>query len=154
MVRSKIKEWLKRYLPAEIVGTITAVGAASVAHVFYTNLIIVAYAGTLGEAIGFYSTILIQNILLITKKRKLENAFFSFSDFLKIIRTIILEFGLAAIIDELFVRPFFMYLFPLLLKNFTIGIFVGKIVGDLTFYILVICSYEIRKRKEGRIKLL
>ena len=146
MIKQKLNEWLKRYLPAEIVGTITAITAATITHVFSENHIFIAYAGALGDGAGFYSTILIQNILLINEKRNIERRKFSFKDFSKIIASIILEFGPAGLIDGLLLRPFFMYLFPLLLKNFTLGILVGKITADITFYFLVILSYETKKR--------
>ena len=68
MIKQKFKEWIKRYLPSEIIGTIAAVAVASIAHCFYKNPVIVAYAGSLGEAIGFYSTVFIQNILAAHKK--------------------------------------------------------------------------------------
>jgi hypothetical protein len=142
----KIKEWLKRYLPAEIIGTITAVGVASITHLFSANYIFIAYAATLGEAIGFYSTVIIQNIVHINRNKIVKNESFKFSDFSKIIANIVLEFGPSGILDGLLLRPFFMYLFPVLLKNFTLGIFVGKFTGDLTFYMLVILSYEMKKR--------
>ena len=144
-MKRKIKEWLKRYLPAEIIGTITAVGGASITHLFSENLILVAYMGSLSEAIGFYSTILTQHILRVNEKNRDENKLFSFYDFTKIITNIILEFGPAGIIDGLLLRPFFMYIFPTVLKNFTLGIFIGKIAGDITFYLFVILSYEIKK---------
>jgi len=146
MLKHKIKEWLKRYLLAEIVGTITAIAAASTAHSFYGNLILIAYAGSLGEAIGFYSTVFTQNIVSINKKNKVENKQFTFSDFSIIFTNIVLEFGPAGIIDGLLLRPFFMFLFPILLKDFTLGILVGKIIGDITFYCLVILSYELKKK--------
>ncbi len=149
MIKQKGKEWLKRYLPAEIVGTITAIGVASVTHFFSGNPILVAYAGSLGEAIGFYSTIFFQNISVAVEKKKTGKQVFSFSDFFGIIRNIVLEFGPAGIIDGLLVRPFFMYLFPLLLKNFTLGILIGKITGDVTFYFLVILGYEMKKRNDN-----
>jgi len=146
MLLQKIKEWLKRYLPAEIVGTITAVSAASITHVFSHSHIFIAYIATLGEAIGFFSTIFIQHFLTLYKKRKNENKQFSFHDFSIILSHILLEFGPAEIIDGLVLRPFFMYLFPLLISNFTLGIFIGKIAGDITFYLLVIISYEMKKK--------
>ena len=147
MIKQKIKEWLKRYLPAEIVGTLTAIGVASIAHASNKNAVFTAYAGSVGESIGFYSTIFIQNILIADRKQKVANKTFSFSDIPKIIRDIILEFGPAGLMDGLIFRPFFMYLFTRVLKTFTLGIFVGKIAGDITFYILVIISYEIKKKR-------
>ena len=142
----KIKEFSKRYLPAEIVGTLTAIGAASIAHIFSDNLVFIAYIATLGEAVGFFSTIFIQHFLNFSKKRKTENKQFSLSNISKIISHVFLEFGPAEILDSLVLRPFFMYLFPSLVKNFTLGILLGKIAGDITFYLLVILSYEMQKR--------
>jgi len=150
MPKKKIKEWLSRYLPAEIIGTITALIAACVTQFFYQNLVFTAYIGSFGEAFGFYSTILIRNILTENKKHKIEKKVFSFSDFTKIVAHIVLEFGPAGIIDGLILRPFFMYLFPVILKNFTLGIFIGKITGDFTFYFLVILSYEMKNRIKNK----
>src|ERR1017187_1014992 len=144
MIKHKLREWSRRYLPAEIIGTLTAVGAASIAHAFSDNLVLVAYAGSIGEAIGFYSTVLIQNILIVVNKNK--NTPFSLAQLTKIIAHLVLEFGPAGLIDGLLLRPFFMYLFPILLKNFTLGILLGKFAGDFTFYLLVITSYEIKKK--------
>jgi|SRR6185437_9682312 len=150
MPKQKIKVWLNRYLPAEIIGTITAVIAANATHFFCQNLIFTAYIGSLGEAIGFYSTILFKNVLRESKKAKIENKTFSFLDFTKIIAHMVLEFGPAGIIDGLILRPFFMYLFPVILKNFTLGIFIGKITGDFTFYFLVILSYEMKNHIKNK----
>lgn len=146
MIPQKIKEWAKRYLPAEIVGTITAVSAASIAHILSDNPIFIAYIATLGEAIGFFSTIFIQYLLIFSRKRKTENRRFSLLDISKIISHILLEFGPAELIDSLVLRPFFMYLFPLLIESFTLGILLGKVAGDITFYLLVIFSYEMKKK--------
>jgi hypothetical protein len=147
MVKRKVKEWLKRYLLAEIIGTATALSAAALVHLFTENLIYIAYGGSLGEAFGFYSTILIQSLVVERKNKLRENKLFYFSDFCKIMGHIVWEFGPAGIIDGLVLRPFFMYLFPILFKEFTLGIIFGKFAGDFTFYTLVIFSYEINKRK-------
>lgn len=146
MVLHKIKEFSKRYLPAEIVGTLTAIGAATISHIYSDNAVFIAYVATLGEAVGFFSTILLQHFIALSKKRKTENKQFSLPDIPIIISHVLLEFGPAEILDSLVLRPFFMYLFPLLMRNFTMGILMGKIAGDITFYMLVILSYEMKKR--------
>jgi hypothetical protein len=145
VLRIKLKEWGKRYLPGEIIGTVTAVGAAYLAHVVYKNPLIVAYAGSIGESIGFYSTVILQNLMDANNKCKSENRNFLFSDFRKIVASIAIEFGPAGLIDDLLIRPFFMFVFPILLNNFLLGILIGKFVGDFTFYILVIMSYEFKQ---------
>lgn len=148
IVKRKIREWLRRYLPGEIIGTVTAVTAASIAHFYSSNLIFVAYVGALGEAIGFYSTVFIQQVLVVKGSNRVNLKIFSFSDLTRIISDIFWEFGPAGLLDDLVLRPFFMYIFPGIVGNFTLGILIGKIVGDLSFYFLVICSYEIIKYKK------
>jgi hypothetical protein len=149
-MKQKIKHWLKRYLPAEIVGTITAIMGASGANFFSDNLIFIAYVGSFSEALGFYVTVFIQNILTEIKRNRITGTRFSFSDFWIICSNIIFEFGPAGLVDGLLLRPFFLYFFPILIKNFTIGVLVGKIVGDFAFYILVIISYEIAIKHKNK----
>jgi hypothetical protein len=144
------KKWLIKFLPAEIIGTITAVGSASITHICSDNGVLVAYAGSLGEAIGFYSTILIQNILSYKSKNDIDFNSLKINDFTKIISKLVIEFGPAGMIDGLLLRPFFMYAFPILIENFTLGLFIGKIVGDITFYLLVIITTEIKEKIHKR----
>ncbi len=153
MLKVKSKEWLKRYLPAEISGTVMAIFAASIAHYFYSNHVLIAYVGSLGEAVGFYSTVFFQNIYTLHKKTGLKNKKNSIRNYVKIISGILIEFGPAGIIDGFLLRPLFMYLFPMILSNFTLGILIGKIAGDITFYMLVILSYEYTKYKNSIKKL-
>jgi hypothetical protein len=140
MLRQKGIGWLKRYLPAEIIGTITALMGAGTAQILHANLIVISYAGSIGESIGFYSTILIQSLVVHYRNQTHKNI--SFYLLSKLLSNIILEFGVAGLIDGLFIRPLFMYIFPLLLKSVMLGVFVGKIAGDVSFYFLVILSYE------------
>ncbi len=141
----QIKKWVLRFLPGEIIGTLTAVSTASIAHVFTDNGILVAYSGSLGEAIGFYTTIIIQTIFVYKKKYFVQVDSLKIGDFAKIIRNLLIEFGPAGIIDGLLLRPFFMYVFPMILKDFTLGLLIGKIMGDITFYVLVIITTKIKE---------
>lgn len=150
MTKQKIRRWIAEFLPSEIVGTISAVGAASIVHLFYDNGIFIAYIGSLGEAIGFYLTLVIQRIITFRKTHIHDKKRFSMYDFSIIIANMVLEFGPAGIIDGLLLRPFFMYLFPILLADFMWGIFIGKLVGDFTFYALVILSQGIKEKIKKR----
>ncbi len=148
MKKQKPIEWLKRYLPSEIAGTITALIAAYGAKYYGSSLLVIAYAGSIGEAFGFYSIIFIQQI--ITEKKKHDHSL-KFQNYLIIIASMLMEFGPAGLLDDLLIRPFFMYWFPILFNNFSLGIIAGKIAGDICFYFLAILSYEFIKKKK-RIK--
>lgn len=147
-VQKKVREWLKRYLAIEIVGTITALLGAGIARALSNNLILVAYCGSLGESIGFYATVLVQHIIIAKKNQRAINKRFSFRILIKMVTNIVLEFGPAGFIDGLLLRPFYMYIFPILLHHFMLGILVGKIIGDISFYAIVIISYELNKRRQ------
>lgn len=145
-LKQKLSSWVKRYLPSEIVGTATALSFATVANQYSTNGVVIAYVGTIGESIGFYSTVFIQQVLEIIRIRKLQNRTVKYQDFFKVLTSIIIEFGPAGLIDSLLIRPFLLFIFPILLNNFTLGILLGKIVGDVCFYGLAIMSYEFKRK--------
>jgi hypothetical protein len=49
----KIKHWLKRYIPAEVAGSVTAVVAGSIAFTMTHNKILTAYVERLGKILDF-----------------------------------------------------------------------------------------------------
>jgi hypothetical protein len=143
-IKIKAKNWLKRFLPAELTGTIAAVFVSYITHYCTNNLIVAAYAGSVAETLRFYSTIFIRDAVNEKGKLKAVNKRLTFIDFIHISKNILFDFGVAEILDSLFLRPFCMYIFPLWLKNYTIGILMGKVASDICFYIPVILSYELR----------
>ncbi len=145
-MKKKLKEWFKRYLPAEISGTIGAILVAQVVFLITENRILSAYAGTIGEGISFYGTIFIREQINDLKKSKEKGKKHGIKEFSKTIRNLLVEFGPAEFLDSILIRPFFMYLFPVIIGNFAIGLFVGKIVADIVFYIPTIVMYELKKK--------
>ena len=59
---------------------------------------------------------------------------------------VVIEFGPGEYLDTFIVRPFAMWFFPYIIGSLAIGIFLGKIVADIIFYIPTIIMYEIRKK--------
>ena len=143
-IKAKIKGWVQRFLPAEVVGTIVAIVVSSIAHYYTNNLVIAAYAGSVCETIAFYTTIIIHDALIASKQLKEEGKTLTFRSFVYLLRNILLDFGLAELMDSLLLRPFCMYIFPIWLRNYPLGILAGKIASDIVFYLPVIISYELR----------
>ena len=142
----KIREWSKRYIPSEIIGTLAALLVAYIATTFTSNLAIIAFAGTWGENIGYYGTISTRDIVESKRHHKEKNRKYGLISFGKNIRNLIIEFGFSEALDSFFVRPFFMYIFPLITGNLLLGIFLGKITADVTFYIPTIIAYETKRK--------
>ncbi len=136
-MRNKSREWLARYIPAEICATAGSILGALIILKLTNNRILAAYAATLCENTGFYLFIGIRDFTHSIKHKK---------SLLKTLRNLILEFGPAEFLDTFIIRPFWMYTLPLFINNYALGIFTAKIVADITFYIPTIISYELRKK--------
>jgi uncharacterized membrane protein (UPF0182 family) len=59
---------------------------------------------------------------------------------------LIVEFLSPGILNASIVRPYLLYAVPLYLENFGMGIFLGKFLADVCFYVMTIPMYEITKR--------
>lgn len=141
----KLREWGGRYLPAEVFATIGALLGAGVTYYLTDNRFFSAYVGTMGENIGYYGFIIIRDFVISFQNHKQNGVKFGFRSFVKNIRNLILEFGFSETLDSMIVRPFCMYVVPLFVGNYVIGVFIGKIIADIIFYIPTIIAYELKK---------
>lgn len=128
--------WLRRYLPAELVCTVTGLLGAWAAFALTGSPAAVAVAGTLGENVGFYGMMLGHEI-----------AHRGMRSLSPIIRDLMLEFGLAEMLDCLLLRPALMYAGQMLAPNTALGIVAGKLVADIVFYVPTIVGYELLRQR-------
>lgn len=135
-------EWIKRYLPAEIAAIIGALFGGLLTHYLFQNPIMTALGGTWGENAGYYGKILFDDF----KKRKLKYGKVTLGGVLKILRNAIIEFGPGEYLDSFIIRPAAMYFFLKVTGSVPLGLFLGKISADITFYIPTIMGYEFRKK--------
>jgi hypothetical protein len=142
----KIKEWLIRYLPANLFCTACTLITAYITFSVSQNRALTAFLSSIIGTICYYGFIIARDIIYKIKKCHLENKKYSLIHFLKGIRNIILEFGFAEALDSLVIAPFFMYIIPILVGNLTIGIFIAKCLADIVFYMPTIIVYELRKK--------
>lgn len=150
-VKNKIMKWLKRFLPAEVVGTLVAIAMAYFASTFAANRVTIAYAASLAETVGFYATIIFTDALLIRNQLKIQNRTLTLTSLLlTTLKNILIDFGFAELADSFVIRPLFMYLFPLWLNDYVSGIVAGKVASDIVFYVPVIIAGEIRMYISGR----
>jgi hypothetical protein len=145
-MKKKLKEWTRRYLPAEIISIITTLAAAGLAYSFSGNLITTALAATWGGNIGYFGFILLIDVQQVRKHCRLLKKPYTNNLFLKNIKALVIEFGVAEITDSFFIRPALMYYLPILFGNLPLGILIAKLVADITFYVTAITSYELSKK--------
>ncbi len=139
---SKVKEWLNRYFPAEITAIIGAMCGGLITHYLVGNPYLTALGGTWGENLGYYGKVLHSDV----SARKKVDEKTTFSGIVIVLRNAIVEFGLAEYFDSFLIRPLTMYFFTKWTDNVAIGLFLGKISADVTFYAPAIFFYELRKK--------
>jgi len=145
-MKSKTREWLKRYIPAEILGSIFAVIPAAIVYSHSHSYVAAAAVGWFGEGVGFYG------YFIITELFKSGRNYIHLSLFKRIIIAIgaassnlLVEFAPAEVLDNFIIRPFGMYIVPIYIKPYAVGFLVGKFGADIVFYMFAVIGYESRK---------
>jgi hypothetical protein len=143
--RQKLFVWARRYVPAEIAGTVCAFIGTAVIYGIFTDRVLAAVAGTVGEIIGFYGL-----IATVEWRRERARGYGLRRTTTSTARLLLAEFGVIEVLDSTILRPFFMYLGPGLTGGMGSGTLLGKLMADVAFYGVAIISYEMirRRRKE------
>lgn len=142
----KRREWIRRYLPAEIAGTICALLASSVTFYYTHSYAAGAAIGWVSEGIGFFG------YFITAELTKSSKQFMSYPLLKRLWLTtstastnLFVEFLPAEIVDNFLVRPAAMYLIPHYIHPYVVGFFIAKLSADSVFYLFAILGYETRK---------
>lgn len=145
--KQKRREWLKRYLPAELLGTITALAGAWIIYHQTGSFAIATAGGWVGEGVGFYGYFITLELVSNAKR-------YASSSLLKRIglaitaasTNLLVEFLPAEVLDNFLLRPFLMFIVPQFIHPYPVGFLVGKFSADIIFYALAIVGFEARKK--------
>jgi hypothetical protein len=133
---NRIILWLRRYLPAQLIGMLAALLCAWLALALTSSAATAAIAGTWADNLGFYGVLLGREL----SRRGLRAM-------PAILHDLVLEFGPATALDGLLLRPALLYAAIALTEHAVIGLIVGKLAADLAFYVPTIVSYELLHRR-------
>lgn len=146
-LKEKTREWLRRYIPAEILGTIFALAAAWLVYSRTHSFIAATAAGWTGEGLGFYGYFIVSELLFNARRyqayppvKRVSRAAAKAST------NLVVEFMPAELLDNFLIRPLTMYSFPQFIHPYPVGFLAGKFSADAIFYLLAIGGYEARKR--------
>ncbi len=144
--RAKTREWLNRYIPAEVLATALALTAAWLVYGHTHSYIAAAAAGWIGEGLGFYGYFVTAELIKNHRKYSQYGFIKRISLVIAVASTnLLVEFMPAEIIDNLIIRPYLMYITPQHLHPYAVGFLVAKFSADIIFYALAIIGYEARK---------
>lgn len=145
--RDRRREWLRRYIPAEIIATVFALVSAWTVYAHTHSFVAATAAGWVGEGIGFYG------YFVALELAQNSRAYSGHSLFRRIWLAVtvasvnlFVEFLPAELLDNFIIRPYLMYLVPQHIHPYPVGFLVGKFSADILFYALAIVGYEARKR--------
>jgi hypothetical protein len=142
--RAKGAEWLERYGVAEVAGLCTAVAGSFAARAFTGSEIAAAYGGAIGENLGYYGVIVGREVVRDRRVAFALGRGYGLAGTGRTARNLALEFGIAEALDSTVLRPLAMAL-GIRFFGRGLGIIVGKLAADLTFYVPVIGAYELRR---------
>ena len=146
-LRSRAGDWLRRYGSAELAGISGALIAAWLAEAAGVHAVALAYAATIGENVGFYGTIIARQAARDMRRAREAGDRYSGRRIWKTTRDILIEFGPAELLDSFVIRPLAMGIGVRYLGR-NAGVILGKVVADITFYVPVIVTYEVRRSLE------
>lgn len=147
VVRDKLRDWGRRYLLAEIAGTIAALTAALAVHTLTGSLASAALAGSVAESLAYYGVVLRRMLPVLYRRHagagRLPRLLRTARDMV----TEISDFLAAELLDTLVVRPGLIFLAAGWAGSGVFwGLLIGKLLADVGFYAVVIPSYELRKK--------
>lgn len=138
-LRQRALVWLWRYLPAEIASLSASLGCAWAVMALTDNVIFTALAATWAENLAYYGSMIVREL---RARPRLTPA-----TVLAVLRDIVLEFGVAEILDSMLIRPGALYLAISLLPHFGLAVIAGKFLADVVFYIPTIVSFELLRQR-------
>lgn len=145
--KDKRREWLGRYIPAEILGTATALAGAWVVFAYSGSYAAATGAGWFSEGIGFYGYFITTELLKSSRKYRQHRFFKRLSLAIGAASTnLLVEFLPAELVDNFLIRPGLMFAIPHAVHPYPVGFLVAKFSADILFYVFAIAGYESRKR--------
>jgi hypothetical protein len=148
--RRRVAQWVARYLPLEVLGTIAAVAGSWAAYEASGSIVVAAIAGTIAEGVGYYALVVVRGIrghlgsLRVTRiRRRSGRGAFAIA---LTLRGMAAEFGPAEVLDTFVVRPALLIAAAAWLGPNPTAWLVGKLAADVVFYLIAIASFELGRR--------
>jgi hypothetical protein len=129
----RVKNIFKRYIVAEVVGTVSAYVGYITIEKLTKDPIFAAYAGSIGENVGYYGTLITHDVTHDLKKAREEGMHYGIKGVSKTLKNLYIEFALAEALDSTIVRPATMGLSVKYLGEGA-GVITGKLTADALYF--------------------
>ena len=139
-MKDKIRVWINRYLPATIAALILS--ALVFILILPFNKLLASYCASISDTLIYY-------VIILGKDFKNEFKKTSKSFIIKIlvfIRSVLIEFGPAEILDTYFIRPALLYYASEFFAPNLLTVIATIIFADIIFHSIAILGFEINKK--------
>lgn len=146
-MKHKLREWLRRYLLAELLSVVATLLTASLVLRASGSGLRAALAGTWAGNVAYFGWLLGQDMRLAYRALCQQGRPYTLRTFGRNVRALAVEFGVAEVADSFLIRPALLYYVPRWLGYFEAGVLLAKLLADVTFYIPAIIGYELSKKR-------
>ena len=148
-LRRRLAVWVRRYLPAEIAGTLMALAGAWAAFAVSGDRTLAAVAGAWAENLGYYGTVGVRDLRRARREADpgAAGAAGRLRPLLGVLGGLLVEFGPAEVLDSFVVRPLAMVAATRVVPDLGAAVVLGKLAADLVFYVPTITIFELRRRR-------
>ena len=146
----RVRFWVRRYGPPEIVGTVTMVLAANITAGITPSIPIIALSALLAGAIGFYA---VMGVTVYREQWVIWGRDVRPRPSTVVRRTtlcLLAEFGATEFVDLLLLRPILLFGGILFIGSTTGGLLAGKLAADVIFYLIAGIGFTVTSRRGMR----
>jgi hypothetical protein len=136
--------WLRRYGPAELLALVGALAGYLSLELATGSHAAAAYGAALGDNLAYYGFLFAREVASRSTSTRRPSG--RLRVVAQSLRALTYEFGPAEVLDSTVVRPACTAIATATLGT-TAGVLAAKLVADLLFYVPVICTYELRRRR-------
>lgn len=133
------REWLSRFLPAELLGLAGSYFGYLLCARLGLPPLAAAYGAAFGENVGYYGAVFGRDWFALPRAERRAR---------RVAGNMLHDFGPAEVLDSLIVRPGGTLLAVSLFGE-ALGIGIGKVADDIVFYILAITFWVRRRAREN-----
>jgi hypothetical protein len=147
--RQRAAECLRRYAPAELVALIGALAGNFLLEVATRNHEAATCGAAIGGNVGYYGMLVARDVRCANRAAGSQLPCHRLRVAVRSLRALAVQLGPAEALDTAIVRPACTTIATAALGP-AVGVLVAKLVADLAFYVPVLTSYELRRRRRGR----
>jgi hypothetical protein len=143
--------WLRRYGPAELLALVGALAGYLLLDLATGNHAAAAYGAALGDFAAYYGFLFAREVRTQAKLARRPSG--RIRVVARSLRALTCEFGPAEVLDSMIVRPTCTSI-AVAAVGPAAGVVLAKLAADLAFYVPVICTYELRRRRRDERRAL